>query len=260
MGCLAGKVAIVTGASGGLGRAFAMEMAADGAKVVGTGRNVERGEKTVSLIKEKGGEAIFLPTDVTKEAAWQEVMDRTLQTYGRLDSVINNAGDSILKPLEDLTLDDLQFLLQLNLEGSFLGTKAAMQTMGPEGGCVINVTVLSALGGNLHSTAYSAAKGALSHFTRAAALAGAPRNVRVNNIVPGVLFPKGELPEGATRVHGGRKGAQIFVDMIIAKTPLKRIGDPPDVGRAAVYLCSDAARMVTGIDMIVDGGRMARAP
>ena len=150
------------------------EMAADGAKVVGTGRNVERGEKTVSLIKEKGGEAIFLPTDVTKEAAWQEVMDRTLQTYGRLDSVINNAGDSILKPLEDLTLDDLQFLLQLNLEGSFLGTKAAMQTMGPEGGCVINVTVLSALGGNLHSTAYSAAKGALSHFTRAAALAGAP--------------------------------------------------------------------------------------
>jgi NAD(P)-dependent dehydrogenase (short-subunit alcohol dehydrogenase family) len=260
LGCLEGKVAIVTGASGGLGRAFAMEMAADGAKVVGTGRNVERGEKTVSLIRENGGEAIFLTTDVTEEQAWQEVMDKTLETYGRLDSVINNAGDSVLKVIGELTLDDLHYLLRLNLEGSFLGTKYGMQTMGPEGGCVINVTVLSALAGSVHSSAYSAAKGALSHFSRAAALAGAPRNVRVNNIVPGVLFPEGELPEGATRVHGGIEGAQIFKDMIIAKTPLKRIGDPPDVGRAAVYLCSDAARMVTGIDVVVDGGRIARAP
>lgn len=260
MGCLEGKVAIVTGASGGLGRAFAMEMAAEGAKVVGTGRNVERGEKTAALIREAGGEAIFVPTDVTQEGAWQEVMDRTIDAYGRLDSLINNAGDSVLKPIGDLTLEDLLFLLRLNLEGSFLGTKYAMQTMGSEGGCVINITVLSALAGSNYSTAYSASKGALSHFTRAAALAGAARNVRVNNIVPGVLFPDGELPEGAVRVHGGLEGARKFKEMIIAKTPLKRIGNPSDVGRAAVYLCSDAARAVTGIDILVDGGRMARAP
>ena len=195
--------------------------------------------------------------DVTLEEGWREVMERTHRAYGRLDILINNAGDAVLKPIDELNLEDLDYLLRLNLEGPFLGMQYAMKSMGKEGGCIINISVLSALGGNYNSTAYSASKAALSHLTRAAALAGASRNVRVNTIVPGVLFEGGELSAGAIRVHGGRAGAERFKKRIIAKTPLRRLGEPEDAARAAMYLCSDEARAVTGTDFIVDGGRMA---
>lgn len=257
MARLDGKVAIVTGATGGLGRAFSVALASEGARIVATGRNVERGEQTVAAVQGIGGEAIFVRQDVTVDETWQEVIDRTIEVFGRLDVLINNAGDAVLKPLDDLTLDDLDFLLRLNLEGPFLGMKYAMKAMATGGGSIINISVLSALGGNVNSTAYSAAKGALTHMTRAAALAGAHLKVRVNTIVPGVLFEGGELSAGAIRVHGGREGAERFKKRIISKTPLGRLGEPEDAARAAIYLCSDEARHVTGTDLVVDGGRMA---
>lgn len=256
MTVLAGKVVVVTGASGSLGRAFAVAAAAEGARVIGTGRNAARGEKTISLIRRAGGEGVFLTHDVTAEDDWRRVMDATLTRYARLDALINNAGDARLGLIDDLALDDLHYVLRLNLEGSFLGMQQAFQHMGAEGGTVINVTVLTAYGGNAGSTAYGAAKGALAQLTKVAALAGRARNIRVNNIVPGVLFKGGELSAGAVRVHGGPDGAQRFKERIIAKTPLRRLGEPADAAAAAVYLCSDAARHVTGIDLIVDGGRM----
>ena len=117
MGRLDGKVAIVTGGTGGLGRAFSVALASEGAKVVATGRNIERGAQTVAAVEAIGGEAIFARQDVTLEDAWQEAMERTVKTYGRLDILINNAGDAVLKPIDDLTEDDLDFLLRLNLEG-----------------------------------------------------------------------------------------------------------------------------------------------
>ena len=226
MGRLEGKVAIVTGATGGLGRPFSLALAAEGTKVVATGRNVERGERTVAMIREQGGTAIFLRQDVTEESAWRAVTAQTLDAYGRLDILINNAGDAVLKPIDDLTLADLHYLLRINLEAPFLGMKYAMQALGTDGGSIINITVLSALQGNTNSTAYSAAKAGLSHLTRVAALAGAAANIRVNNIVPGSLVRKGELSAGAIRVHGGRAGARRHTERIIAKTPLKRVGEP----------------------------------
>ena len=260
MGRLEGKVAIVTGATGGLGRPFSLALAAEGAKVVATGRNVERGERTVAMILEQGGTAMFLRHDVTEEPAWRAVIAQTLEAYGRLDILINNAGNAVIKPIDELTLDDLHYLLRLNLEAPFLGIRFAMQAMGTDGGSIINVTVVSALQGNINSTAYSAAKAGLSHLTRVAALAGAAANIRVNNIVPGATdaqFRKGKPSARAIRVHGGRAGARRHTERIIAKTPLKRLGEPEDTARAAVYLCSDEARHVTGTDIIVDGGRMA---
>lgn len=257
-GRLDGKVAIVTGGTGALGRTFSLAFAREGARVVASGRNEERGAETVRLINEAGGEAIFLPHDVTSADDWPVVVDHTLKTFGRLDTLINNAGDAVLKPITDLTPDDLDYLMRLNFEGPFLGMQEAIPCM-KDGGAIINITVLSAMVGNANSTAYSIAKGSLAHLTRAVARDCAQRNngVRVNAIVPGVLFEGGVISPGATRVHGGPEGARRFQELIIAKTPLGRIGEPTDAAAAAVFLASDDARHVTGMEYVVDGGRMA---
>jgi len=256
MGVLDEKVIVVTGASGSLGRAMTVALVEAGATVIGTGRNLKLGEETVALATRHGGKAVFLAHDVTEDGDWSRVMQEVMSRYGCLDAVVNNAGDARLAPIEELALADLEYVLRLNLEGSFLGLQHAFRHFGPEGGAVVNVTVLTAYGGNAGSTAYGAAKGALAQLTKAAALAGRARGIRVNNIVPGVLFAGGELSAGAIRVHGGPEGAQRFKERIIAKTPLRRLGEPEDAAQAAVYLCSDAARHVSGIDLVVDGGRL----
>ena len=257
MGRVEGKVAIVTGATGGLGRTFSVALASEGAKVVATGRNVERGEQTVVSIRKLGGDGVFVRQDVTLEEGWREVMERTHRAYGRLDILINNAGDAVLKPIDELNLEDLDYLLRLNLEGPFLGMQYAMKSMGKEGGCIINISVLSALGGNYNSTAYSASKAALSPPHARRSPCGREPQRAGQYYRSWVLFEGGELSAGAIRVHGGRAGAERFKKRIIAKTPLRRLGEPEDAARAAMYLCSDEARAVTGTDFIVDGGRMA---
>ncbi|MBM3503689.1 MAG: SDR family oxidoreductase [Alphaproteobacteria bacterium] len=257
MTALAGQVAIVTGATGGLGRPIAVALAAAGAKVVATGRNVERGEATVAAITVSGGEATFLAQDVTRDEDWQTVIAQTIAAFGRLDAVINNAGDARLAPIEELTLQDLEYLLDLNLHGSFLGLKHAFAHMGTDGGAVINLTALPAYGGAVRQTAYSAAKGALAHLTKAAAIAGRARGIRVNNIVPAVLFAGGEVSPGAVRVQGDPAAAELFKARAIAQSPLKKLGEPDDAARAAVFLCSRAGRHISGIDVFIDGGRQA---
>lgn len=257
-GRLDGKVAIVTGGTGALGRAFSLGLAEEGATVVVTGRNAARGEETVSLVKANGGQAIFISHDVTEPDAWQHVVDETMKRFGRLDTLMNNAGDAVLKPLEDLTLDDLDYLMRLNFEGPFFGMQRVIPHM-KNGGAIINITVLTSIVGNPNSTAYSVAKGSLAQLTRALALhcTRAGNGVRVNALVPGVLFEGGVVSPGATRVHGGPDGARRFQEMIIAKTPLGRIGEPHDAARAAVFLASDEAKHVTGMEFVVDGGRIA---
>jgi NAD(P)-dependent dehydrogenase (short-subunit alcohol dehydrogenase family) len=254
---LAGKVAIVTGATGGLGRPFALALAQAGSTVVGTGRNVARGRETAELIAAAGGHARFEPHDVTLEADWRRVIATTLAAYGRLNAIVNNAGDARLEAIENLTREDLDYVLALNLEGSFLGLKAAFAHFGTAGGSVLNLTAIPAYGGAVRHTAYSAAKGALAQLTKAAALAGRERNIRVNNIVPAVLFAGGVVSPGAIRVQGDPEAAERFKNRAIALSPLKRLGEPTDAAAAAVYLCSDAARHVTGVDIFVDGGRTA---
>lgn len=257
-GRLDGKVAIVTGATGALGRAFSLGLAAEGARIVATGRNAARGNETVDLVRGKGGEAVFVQHDVTEPDDWRRVVDETVATFGRLDTLVNNAGDAVLKPIDDLTLDDLDYLMRLNFEGPFFGMQRALPLM-KGGGAIINITVLTAIVGNANSTAYSVAKGSLAQLTRALALhcVRAGNGVRINALVPGVLFEGGVVSPGATRVHGGPDGARRFQEMIIAKTPLGRIGEPHDAARAAVYLASDEARHVTGMEFVVDGGRIA---
>jgi NAD(P)-dependent dehydrogenase (short-subunit alcohol dehydrogenase family) len=257
-GRLAGKVAVVTGGTGALGRAFSRAMAKEGARIVATGRNEERGAETARLINDAGGEAIYLPHDVTSADDWSRIVEQSIKTYGRLDTLINNAGDAVLKPITDLTPADLDYLMKLNLEGPFLGMQDVIPCM-KDGGSIINITVLTAMVGNANSTAYSIAKGSLAHLTRVVArdCVQQGNGVRVNAIVPGVLFEGGVVSPGATRVHGGPDGARRFQEKIIAKTPLGRIGEPSDAAAAAVFLASDDAKHVTGMEYIVDGGRMA---
>jgi NAD(P)-dependent dehydrogenase (short-subunit alcohol dehydrogenase family) len=252
MGALSGKVAVVTGATSGIGKGCAIEMAKAGAKVVATGRNEERGANTVRLVKEVGGEVIFVRQDVTVEADWVKVMDATLSTYGRLDCLLNNAGEAVIKPLEKLTLDDLQFLLRVDLDGPFLGIKHAwphLKKLG--GGTIMNMSSITGQKGGALGSAYCAAKGAQLALTRAAALEGAAHNIRVNSIHPGLIWT-----EGVPDVMG--PNPETYMPRLKASVPTGEVGETWHVGKTVVYLASDEAAYVTGAEINVDGGKSAQ--
>ena len=187
MGVLSGKVAIVTGATSGIGKGCAIEMAKAGAKIIVTGRNEERGANTVRLVHEVGGEVTFVRQDVTVEKDWAHVMDVTLSTYGRLDCLLNNAGEAVIKPLEKLTLDDLQFLLRVDLDGPFLGVKHAWPHLKKSGGgTILNMSSITGQKGGHLGSAYCAAKGAqLSTACQACHAADGTRGSPANPILQG---------------------------------------------------------------------------
>jgi NAD(P)-dependent dehydrogenase (short-subunit alcohol dehydrogenase family) len=251
MAQLDGQVALVTGATAGIGRATALALAREGAAVVATGRNRAAGAETVAQIEAIGGRAAFLAQDANVEADWIAAVGGTLAAYGRLDILVNNAGKITVRPLEALTPDDLHAMLQANLESCFLGMKYAWPHLkAAGGGAIVNVTALMGERTAAIGVAYSPAKAAAMALTKSAALEGAPDNIRVNSIMPGLIWSDGWQrmagpdPE-ATRVNVG-KGA-----------PMGRFGTPAEVAEAILFLVSDAARFITGIDFPVDGGRSA---
>lgn len=251
MGVLSGKVAIVTGATSGIGKGCAVEMAKAGAKIVVTGRNEERGANTVRLVNDVGGEATFVRQDVTEGADWAKVMNTAVTTYGKLDCLLNNAGEAIIKPLEELTQDDLQFLLRVDLDGPFLGMKYAWPHLKKAGGTILNMSsIMGQRGGNIAS-AYCAAKGAQLGLTRAAALEGAPHNIRVNSIHPGLVWT-----EGIADVMG--PNPETYRHKLEETVPTKEIGETWHVGRTIVYLASDQASYITGAEINIDGGKSAQ--
>jgi NAD(P)-dependent dehydrogenase (short-subunit alcohol dehydrogenase family) len=251
MGVLSGKVVIVTGATSGIGKGCAIEFAKAGAKVVVTGRNEERGANTVRLVKEVGGDVVFVPQDVTAEADWQNVIDITLKTYGRLDCLLNNAGEAVVKPLEQLTLDHLQFLLRVDLDGPFLGMKHAWPHLKKAGGgTIMNMSSITGQKGGALGTAYCAAKGAQLALTRAGALEGAAHNIRVNSIHPGLIWTEG-IPD----VMG--PNPETYRHKLEASVPTKVLGETWHVGTAVVFLASDEASYITGAEFNVDGGKGA---
>jgi NAD(P)-dependent dehydrogenase (short-subunit alcohol dehydrogenase family) len=248
---LAGKVAIVTGATSGIGRGCALAMAEAGAKLIVTGRNVERGRITVEMIEKTGGEAVFVQQDVTQQDDWGTVIDATLESYGRLDILLNNAGDAILGPLSEVTLDTLQFLLRVDVEGPFLGMKAAWPHLLNDGGVIINMSSVTGQKGMAGATAYCTAKGAQTALTRAAAMEGKNVNIRVNSMHPGMIWT-----EGVTDVLGDN--VEEYKPRLLANIPYGQFGEPKNVAAACVYLASDEARNITGIEFNVDGGQLAR--
>ncbi len=253
MGSLEGKVAIVTGCTAAsIGRACAMGFAMAGAKVVATGRTVAGGEETEKLIRDAGGDALFVRQDVTVEDDWKRVVQTTIDTYGRIDFLVNNAGEAVVKPIEELTHDDLTFLRLVDLDGPFLGMKYSWPHMvAAGGGVILNMSSIVGQKGMPNGTAYGAIKGAQLGLTRTGALEGAAVNIRVNSVHPGMIWTAG-VPD----VLG--PDAEKMKPKMAAMIPWGEAGESHHVGDPVVYLCSDAAKYITGVEFNIDGGAGAR--
>jgi cyclopentanol dehydrogenase len=249
MGGFEGKVAIVTGATNGIGRETAIQLAAEGAKVIVTGRNAAAGAETVALATAAGGSAMFFQQDVGSEADWMRLIAVVDAAFGRLDILVNNAGQFLIKPLTETTLDDFNQQYQVNVEGGWLGIKYATPLLRRSGGgAIVNVSSLMGLVGYPQSVAYCASKGALTALTKTAAIEGAPDGIRVNSLHPGVIWTK--MLED---IFGDGPIRQALID----ETPIRLEGTPEHMADGILYLASDAARHVTGIELTIDGGRGA---
>lgn len=250
-----GKVAIITGAAGGIGKAVATLFAAEGAKVVVTARRSVAGEKLAEEIRQQGGEALFVKHDVSNESDWQEVIERTLKEFGKLDILVNNAGIMLSKEIENTTLQEWRQVMNVNLDGVFLGTKYAIGAMKKSGGgSIVNMSsVLGLVGYFDHTATYSASKGGIRLFTKAAAIecskGGLDYNIRVNSVHPGVVATPMAEP--------------VLTNKDLKKEmeeghPMGRLADPMEIANGVLYLASDESSFVTGTELVIDGGWTAR--
>lgn len=255
---VADKVAVVTGGAGGIGAAVSKRLGENGAKLVVTDRNEVAGETAAIELRAAGTTAIFVPHDVAEEASWSQVMEHTRATYGRLDILVNAAGIFPAKPLnniDDITLDEWRAIMSVNLDGSFLGTRSAVQAMKDSGGgSIINIASTAGHIGTRAGAAYGASKGGVRILTVQAAISCARNGygVRVNSISPGYIW---------TPLMGAKLlaefGSQEAARKVVAeRNPLGRVAEPDDVAWAAVYLASDESRMVTATDLVIDGGML----
>jgi 2,5-dichloro-2,5-cyclohexadiene-1,4-diol dehydrogenase 2 len=241
---LRGKIALVTGASSGIGRAHAQLFAASGAEVVVTDRQDEPGRAVAEGIVMNGGKAIFVHLDVSDESNWTAAIDLTLRSFGGLTTLINNAGIYHAAGLEEETRESWERLISVDQTGVFLGMKTTMSALRASGNSsIVNISSVLGLMGNTRCFAYHAAKAAVRMMSKTAALEFGQYNVRVNSIYPGSI---------PTAAHQGvREEDQAAVNAAI---PLRRSGVPEDVARASRFLCSDEANYITGAELSVDGG------
>jgi len=248
------KIAIVTGAGGGMGRAEALLLAAEGAKVVATDVDEAGIKETAAEIARQGGTSIFAGHDVSSEADWSRIIELTLAGFGRLDVLVNNAGVIIYKKIEDTSLAEWRRLMSVNLDGVFIGTKAAISAMKKTGGgSIINIASVAGLIGNPDASAYHASKGGVRSFSKAAAVecskAGYGYNIRVNSIYPGVIN---------TRMADDLKKDQKKYQTALSWHAMGRFGEPQDVAYGVLYLASDESAFLTGSELVIDGGWTAR--
>ncbi len=249
---LENKVVLVTGGSSGIGRACALAFAREGAKVVVADVILRGGEETVQMIKEAGGESIFVKTDVSKAEDVEALVKRTVDTYGRLDCAINNAGiEGIIAKTADCTEENWDRIISINLKGVWLCMKYEILEMRKHGsGSIVNTASVAGLVGFQGMPAYCASKGGIIQLTKVAALEYAKDGIRVNAVCPGVI--RTPMVE---RVTGGKPEAEA---QFTAMEPMGRMGAPEEIAESVVWLCSDAASFVTGHPMVVDGGLVAQ--
>jgi 3-oxoacyl-[acyl-carrier protein] reductase len=249
MSKLAGKVALVTGASKGIGASIAEYLAADGASVVVNYASSKTGaDAVVKRIKDKGGKAVAVQADVSKPEDIQRLIAETKAAYGKLDILVNNAGVYDFKPLSEITPEHYHKQFDINVLGLLLTTKEALPLFGPEGGSVINIgSVVGSMpvpGGAV----YCATKAAVDSITVTLSKELGPKGIRVNSLNPGMVETEG--------FHAAGIAESDFQKMIEAQTPLgHRIGQPQDIGRAAVFFASEDAGWVTGQKVILAGGQ-----
>jgi NAD(P)-dependent dehydrogenase (short-subunit alcohol dehydrogenase family) len=256
-GRVEGKVALVTGGASGIGRATALTFAREGAKLVIADMNEEGGQQTVHMITEKGGEAIFVRTDVSKATEVEAMITKTVETYGRLDCAHNNAGISGFGIAGDAYALTAEYpeerwhqVIAVNLTGVWLCMKYEIPQMLSQGrGAIVNTASGAGLVGSRGMSAYVASKHGVVGLTKTAALEYAQQGIRVNCVCPGVI----QTPMTARGLSDPEQKAQI-----VAREPIGRVGTPEEVAEAVVWLCSDAASFVTGHAMSIDGGLVAQ--
>jgi 3(or 17)beta-hydroxysteroid dehydrogenase len=252
MGRLDAKVAIVTGAASGIGRASARRLAVEGARVVVTDRD-EAGIRAVA--DALGAPHLGAVLDVTDEAEWKAVVDLATATFGRVDVLVNAAGIGVVANIEDTTLAQWRLVQQVNSEGVFLGCREVFRAMRPGGGSIVNISSVAGLIGDGDLAAYCASKGAVRLLTKAVALHGARRgaNIRCNSIHPGFIATP--MVDALAAAYPDPQQAR---ERLEHANPLHRIGEVDDVAHLVVYLASDEAKYVTGAEFVVDGGATAR--
>ena len=244
---LAGKVAVVTGASKGIGAAIAKHLADEGASVVVNYASSKEGaERIVAEITAKGGKAVAVQANVANKADIQRLFAQTRAAFGRLDVLVNNAGIYEFAPLEEVTPEHFHKHFDLNVLGLILTTQEAVKHFGADGGSIVNISSVASTSAPATASVYSATKAAVDAVTRSLAKELGPKKVRVNAINPGMVETEG--------VHAAGLAESDFRRQIEAQTPLGRIGQPDDIGPAAVFLASGDSGWITGETLHIAGG------
>jgi NAD(P)-dependent dehydrogenase (short-subunit alcohol dehydrogenase family) len=250
-GSFAGKVAFVTGAANGIGRAAALAFAREGAGVVIADVSEQGNQETARMVEEAGGRALAVRCDVSRAEDVKAALDKAVEAFGRLDCAFNNAGvEQPITATADLTEEEWDRIVSINLRGVFLCMKHEIPLMLRQGGgAIVNTSSGAGVKGFAGQAAYCAAKYGIVGLSKAAALDYAKSNIRINAVCPGIIETpmmdrfSGGTPEGRARV--------------IAQEPIGRMGKPEEIAAAVIWLCSDAAAFIVGHAMVIDGGQTA---
>ena len=244
---LENKVALVTGGASGIGRATAFAFARQGAKVIIADRRVAEGQETARQLVEAGAEAFFVPTDVSQAVEVEAMVDKTVAIYGRLDYAVNNAGIAAPGSLTELSEEEWNRLVDVNLKGIWLCLKYEIPAMLEQRvGAIVNIASIAGVVGLKGYAAYGATKGGVIALTRGAAIEYAPFGIRINAVSPGPTET-----QALTKLPAEQR------DRVAAWQPMARNGKPEEIANAVLWLCSDAASFITGQNLIVDGGHTA---
>jgi NAD(P)-dependent dehydrogenase (short-subunit alcohol dehydrogenase family) len=248
---LENKVALVSGGARGIGAAITKILAQEGAKVVIGDVLEDAGQKTAAEINDAGGECVFVRLDVTSEAAWNSAVGEAVSRFGKLDILVNNAGVTSRGMIEDISVDDWTRVMDVNVKGGFLGTKASIALMRANGGgSIVNISSGAAIAPQPNTSgAYSASKGAVRIFTKSTAIQYAGENIRCNSVHPG--------PVETDMLNLSREDDTELATMK-ARVPLGRFGSAEDIAYGVLYLASDESSFITGSELVIDGGRTAQ--
>ncbi len=245
MGKLNEKVAIVTGATAGIGEGIVEVFCQEGAKVVFCGRRAEKGAEMEKAWKDRGFDVYFVRADMSKDEDIKNLMDRTIEKYGKLDILVNNAGIMKMVPFVNMDVtNEWDSVINLNLRSYFVASQAAAKLM-TQGGSIINIASIGGLSGAPYLASYGASKAATISLTRTCGIELAPMGIRTNAILPGTIFSEMMPRDGE------------FTESTISKIPMGRGGEPKEIGTVAAFLASDEASYICGTSIVVDGGMTA---
>lgn len=251
MADLEGKTALVTGGGSGIGRATACLLAEHGSVVLVGDVDEDGGRKTVEMIRQAGGEGVFYEQDVSREERWKEILREVRRDDRTVDVLVNNAGVGTVDTLPDITMEDWRQVMSVNVDGVFLGMKHCAPMMADHGGgSIVNISSVAGIRGAPGFTAYGASKGAVRTMTKDVAIEYAEQDVRVNSVHPGLI----ETPI----LDEAKEIGLSLEEMAREVHPLGKLGQPEDVAETVLFLASERARLITGAELVVDGGMTAR--